>query len=440
MNFLYVDNFRGFQKTTIPIKRVNFLVGENSTGKSTILDAINILQSIDFWLNQEFNLPEKHLGSFENIVSKNSDISESFRIGWSQINKNNNNKDKFTYAICMEFKKRKGQPYVRRIIYKDRQGESRFKITENEIRYKIIETDPDKSVFRPDRIEAFFESWSKHKSTFRKNYNRQRITERSPTGALTLLSSLIERRLPLRSGFAPRGVGRFAPHYHLRFAWLAPIRSQPERIYDIGRQSFSPEGTHTPHLLREILNDPERRSNFERYLRKFGAESGLFEAIDIDSYGDSDSYTTPFSLSVALDKSEMGINDVGYGVSQVLPVIVEMFDRQNATWFSIQQPEVHLHPRARAALGDIFFDLAKIDKKTFLVETHSDYIIDRYRYNVKSNEDKLPYGSQILFFERGSGFNNCHLMDINEDGTIPDNPPDSYREFFVVENMKTLKI
>ena len=117
-----------------------------------------------------------------------------------------------------------------------------------------------------------------------------------------------------------------------------------------------------------------------------------------------------------------------------------MFDRQNATWFSIQQPEVHLHPRARAALGDIFFDLAKIDKKTFLVETHSDYIIDRYRYNVKSNEDKLPYGSQILFFERGSGFNNCHLMDINEDGTIPDNPPDSYREFFVVENMKTLKI
>ncbi len=51
---LYIDNFRGFDDTYIPLKEVNFFVGENSTGKTSILSLINLLYDYSFWLRPDF--------------------------------------------------------------------------------------------------------------------------------------------------------------------------------------------------------------------------------------------------------------------------------------------------------------------------------------------------------------------------------------------------
>ena len=69
MEILYVDNFRGFTDTYIPIKDVNFLVGENSTGKTSILSLLCLLRSSVFWLGQSFNNDEVELGQFGDIVN-----------------------------------------------------------------------------------------------------------------------------------------------------------------------------------------------------------------------------------------------------------------------------------------------------------------------------------------------------------------------------------
>ena len=69
--------------------------------------------------------------------------------------------------------------------------------------------------------------------------------------------------------------------------------------------------------------------------------------------------------------------------------------------FLLQQPEVHLHPTAQAALGSLFCEIAGWDRQ-IIVETHSDYIIDRVRMDVRDNKTDLkPADVSILYFETG---------------------------------------
>ena len=74
-NYLYVDNYRGFTDTYIQIDDVNFFVGENSTGKTSILSLINLLSKFRFWTSQEFNIDDVQLGTFKDIVSVKSKIN-----------------------------------------------------------------------------------------------------------------------------------------------------------------------------------------------------------------------------------------------------------------------------------------------------------------------------------------------------------------------------
>jgi predicted ATPase len=143
-------------------------------------------------------------------------------------------------------------------------------------------------------------------------------------------------------------------------------------------------------------------------------------------------------LDIVLNGKELSINNVGYGVSQALPIIVELFSRGRGTNYAVQQPEVHLHPRAQAALGDVFFSLATIEAKRFFIETHSDYTIDRYRANFRKDNIQTKPPSQILFFERNSSGNFIHPIKIDENGDISASQPDSYRDFFIREQMSNL--
>lgn len=221
-------------------------------------------------------------------------------------------------------------------------------------------------------------------------------------------------------------------------AWLAPIRTKPRRTYDEYKYDFTPEGEHTPYIIKRILKSKTERNNFLRFAKRIGKNSGLFENISVKNYGKSS--TSSFELDVELSKKTLSINSVGYGISQALPVIVEMFSRPNGTRFAIQQPEVHLHPRAQAAFGSTIFELALSDNKRFFIETHSDYLIDRFRINMRNSKRKNKPDSQIIFFERSKRGNKLHILPIASNGDIATKQPKKYRDFFVKEEFSVLGI
>src|SRR5262245_4076918 len=68
MMTLYFHNFRGFERTTLPLRRTNFLVGENSTGKTSVLAALQILSEAEFWFTGRFSSKHVDLGTFSDIA------------------------------------------------------------------------------------------------------------------------------------------------------------------------------------------------------------------------------------------------------------------------------------------------------------------------------------------------------------------------------------
>ncbi len=119
-------------------------------------------------------------------------------------------------------------------------------------------------------------------------------------------------------------------------------------------------------------------------LERFGDASGLFHGLDVKRLGRQES--SPFQILIKIAGPAFNLVDVGYGVSQALPIVVDLLQGKKGQMFLVQQPEVHLHPRAQAELGTLLGQLAKADKKRIIVETHSDYLIDRVRMDVRDGK------------------------------------------------------
>jgi len=218
---------------------------------------------------------------------------------------------------------------------------------------------------------------------------------------------------------------------------LAPIRAKPLPLYSGGKKGFNAEGEHIPFMLREKLSGEGVDLYFLTALNKYGKESGLFDNLNVLAYRDEK--TSPFELIVEKSKSKYKISAVGYGVSQILPIISELIINKNL--IMIQQPEVHLHPKAQAAFGAFLYKMARKSKKRkFIIETHSDYIIDRFRYQKKTVLSKIP--SQVLFFKNNGKHNIVTTIDIQDDGkyNATDKSFEDFRAFFIDESFRIMEI
>ena len=133
-----------------------------------------------------------------------------------------------------------------------------------------------------------------------------------------------------------------------------PIRSAPQRFYDAESIRNHDKRLSSYLQLRKITEakGAEAKNKLKK-LEEFGFESGLFDSIKTKSIG-SKSATAPFEVAIGYDGGpSTNIKNVGYGVSQVLPLLMDCIDPKEGICYSIQQPEVHLHPRAQAAFGDL---------------------------------------------------------------------------------------
>ena len=194
-------------------------------------------------------------------------------------------------------------------------------------------------------------------------------------------------------------------------------------------------------MMRLHHSESQRWRALRDDLVAFGRESGLFSDIKVKRHGRQ--ISDPFQLQVKVHSgSHANIMDVGYGVSQSLPILVELLKpdlaeirvrrgRRPAFRFLLQQPEVHLHPRGQAELASFLVNSVKKRGHQFLVETHSDHIVDRIRISVMKKLLK-PEDVSILFFEPHRNFVTLHNIGLDEHGNILNAPP-GYRDFFMRE-------
>src|SRR5665213_1182733 len=418
--YLFIDNFRGFTNTYIPLLDVNFFVGENSSGKTSVLSLLKLISTNEFTWGQKFNSQDVNFGHFRDMVSAHSADRSYFSIGVIDEHGQKKSAGKaITSASMYTFREHDGLARLSQFnsLVGNRQILLRFDGKKVSFKSGGLPKDLTVDGIRNITMQEWVEERASNGSDYRPVADSPGYPRTDEYPLYIPLMRAIEQSVK-------KGEGEHAgPLFYGRpeIVWIAPIRTQPERTYDdISQSDFSAEGAHTPYLIRKVLEssdgEPEK---FKAFIAQAGKNSGLFESIKINRHGTA--ITAPFEVDAVVDGLALNLINGGYGVSQSLPVFVEIFTRPTGSWFAIQQPEVHLHPRAQAALGDAFFLMATADDKRFLIETHSDFTIDRFRMNYRRKRTKrttLPQ-SQILFFERHNKRNTVTPLPIGRHGELP---------------------
>lgn len=131
---------------------------------------------------------------------------------------------------------------------------------------------------------------------------------------------------------------------------------------------------------------------------------------------------------VLIDKNSNTVvshKDVGFGISQVIPVLVSAYDNKNKTVL-IEQPEIHLHPALQAELTDMFVENAVGENKnTFILETHSEHLLRRLQVLVAKRElNKKDLA--VYYIDKKAGEVKASEMGIKDDGFFKEPWPDGF--------------
>ncbi len=451
MELVTLKNYRCFrEEQSARLAPLTLLVGENSTGKTSFLAMVRALWQVSSEsLVPDFQQPPYDLGAFREIVhhrarNRGQSFEASFTRTIPQRGPSNTRRPPSESAtFTVTFEPRDGFPYPtkRRLT----SGDKVLEAAEDDIRLVVSGREARIPQRRTGRLadNRLPPLWSLVRRWMMGEAHEDPSSATSEQVGQVLTREDIEQFLRLAEAFEHRlRFTRNARGTSSPFAG-APVRSTPKRTYDPARPFQDPSGEYIPTLLASLSRrDPVEWSNLKRSLEAFGQDSGLFGEISIESLGKTEA--SPFQLHVKKSAgrsrgAKRNLIDVGYGVSQALPILTELLRKEQAPMFLLQQPEVHLHPTAQAALGTLFCELASWDKQV-IIETHSDYILDRVRMDVRDKKTQLTADEvSIVYFEANGADIKIHSLALDEDGNVQDRPP-SYRQFFMEETRRSIGI
>lgn len=425
---LIIENVRTFvQRHEVPIAPLTVITGENSSGKSTLLGIIGaVFDPEGFPFRPGFNHAPYSLGPYDTIASYKGGKfgrSKSFTIGFTDGVQSGIGPK----SSVATYEQRDGQPSLKELVVEGDEGSLTLSlVASGRTKYEASLS------FRlsGERKPRVFAATIPSSFTVGRAFGPMDLLVRFVFGegqTLDLDPQTLQAVARIASVFAP-GKSRS----------IAPIRTKPERVYGETAEGFEPTGDHVPFVLDRMLraeDETDTQAVLEA-LRAFGDESGMFAGVKVRKLGSN--LGDPFQLMVRIGGRWRNLIDVGYGVSQALPVVVQAALASPNEVMLVQQPEVHLHPRAQAALGTLLATLVEKKGKRFVVETHSDYILDRLRGAIASKQlTRQRLG--VLFCERADLETVVWPLGIEEDGRFRA-VPTAYRAFFLDEQRKLLSM
>jgi predicted ATPase len=115
---------------------------------------------------------------------------------------------------------------------------------------------------------------------------------------------------------------------------------------------------------------------------------------------------------------------MGYGLSQFLPVLVHCYYAPEGSTLILEQPDIHLHPKAQADLADLLIEVITERNLQILIESHSEHLLNRLQRRVA--EEKIAADQTALYFCRHiDGASKIDKLDMDEFGNIT-NWPESF--------------
>lgn len=204
---------------------------------------------------------------------------------------------------------------------------------------------------------------------------------------------------------------------------MGPFRRPPERWYIFTGTSPIDVGYKGDHLPDLLFRRPELVRSANKWLKRL--EIGYELLVRPVGDRDSDLFEVRLLDNRREAQVEVGLADVGFGISQILPFIVQALASQNQC-ISIEQPEVHIHPRLQADLADLVAEATKPPYgHRFLIETHSEHLVLRLQRLVRE-KNLTPRDVSVYYVARGPHGSSAVRLRLDDQGDFVDEWPDGF--------------
>lgn len=390
--FLSLENFKSIrQLDRMECRPITLLLGPNNAGKTSVLQALLLLKgSLDY--------PEAVL-SFRNDLVDLGSFRETVTQG----------RDEEGIAVTLSEEKNNGLQW-RLSLRVDTMGGT-LRMRECEI--SIVQP-PDQSHFLYSHPTVSEEPVVEYEG------RRGTVKGQEALEGLRWTSFL---PLVLRSG----GFDYLRYMFFKPLRYIGPLRVYPERSYRLQpppTPDVGIDGRWAPYLLYKASE--EQRRDLLHWLgsERFDLVQDL-RARDVKGVPD-------FAVEAKIRERWVNLRDIGFGMSQLLPIVVEsiLVDTRIVSasiLLLLEQPEIHLHPKAQADLGTFIAEMAQKGRR-YLIETHSEYLLMRLATEVRRKK-LSPDDIAIYFLDPDEhGYTRFRNIPLKEDGRLP--PPSEWPEGF----------
>ena len=435
---LHITNFKTWPKAKLEFGNITGLFGTNSSGKTSLIQFALLLkqtkEATDRSIALALNGPYVNLGVFRDMVHMHD---ESNRLDWTLeftrekdlqlVDPSKKRTDAFAKGRKINVQgrigSRDGASRAESLNYAldntkfslspKNTGGSEFDLSTDHANFKFLRTQgrpwtlpgPIKSYAFPDQARTYFQNAS----------------------FLSDLEAAFEAQLD-------------------SIYYLGPLREYPQRDYLWARSKPRDVGSKGEKAIDAILAATaagEKRNRvhkgtlrpFQEMIAFWLREMGLifdFKVVEIAE----GSNRWQAKLKVRRGGTEVLLTDVGFGVSQVLPVITLLQYVPEGSTVILEQPEIHLHPLAQANLADVIINASKSRNIQVILESHSEHLLLRLQRRVAEgeigNEDVKLY-----FCDAPHGSSEILPLDLDMLGTIRNWPSqfmgDSFGETYAAE-------
>lgn len=437
-------NYKSYDDRDVPLKPITLLCGRNSSGKTAIIKSILLLkQSFEATGNNYLLLNGTYTsnGVFENVRHHTSIESSKADMGLSvtfsidgrnpvfkelcrsigMVSKSNVF-SKFDICAHFRFKQDKALPQIALIEsstieliseYSDKSSNTNEKIVHSIIsmsndyrgnqRYNILlENFPTPLYNRQEEYPFIYadHKWENCVCYFRGmqlvSLYKDNLSKRS-TSALPVLYTIF----------------RILAMEFNKIEYLGPLREMPLRQYFVQDiySNIGVRGENTAQYLGQLGDKPidvpipnnanTQSLSLQEAVSKWANQLGVGKV-------QAESTDIPGAKVTQIVIEQQNIADVGFGVSQVLPILVEGLAMTKGNTLILEQPEIHLHPKMQMDMADFLIAIARQGKR-LIIETHSDHIINRMvRRAVEDQSLRNMLG--IYFVEK----NQCNCSELTE--------------------------
>ncbi len=208
-----------------------------------------------------------------------------------------------------------------------------------------------------------------------------------------------------------------------RTFYLGPLRQRPQRSYRWGGNEpfgVGKDGSEAVQALLGTRHGLRTTGSVREWLKRMN----LIESLRIERIAPNRK-DYEIRLCKNAGGAEVLLPDVGFGVSQILPILVLCYYAEEGSTLILEQPELHLHPAAQSELGDLLIEVVKDRKLQIIVESHSEHLLRRIQRRVAEGAFEAK-DTALYFCEMDNGESKATELQIGDDGFIKNWPNDFF--------------